>query len=244
MLAEHAPGLAEVYAAYIAEKSKKVEATFEDIPMDTMLHYAAMDALVTLIIFSEQLDDIKKDTLTCEAIGRKDEGPLQTQSIMHAVSAISVPLCSVLAEMEYKGITVDRERIKEYMTTITDKKTELLDSMYSEVGYKFNTSSSSPELAKVIFDEMGFESLKETESGARSTDAETLKNLAEANDSQFLRNLMAYRKLDKCLSTYLVNWYKLSADDGKIHCSYNQIGTATFRLSSSNPNLGQCVWRL
>lgn len=107
--------------------------------------------------------------------------------------------------------------------------------MFTEVGRKFNPSSSAPDLGKILFNEMKLPVLKSTDSGAPSTDAETIKELSDRFDLPFLGSLLVYRKLDKCLHTYINNWLDMSRYDGRIHAKFNQIGTATYRLSSSNP---------
>lgn len=225
----------------IDEYNAKVNVTYEDIPMATLLRYAAIDALTTRLIFSAQLKDMREDDDLIARTGAGCKAPLNTKTIRHALKTITMPLSYVLTDMEYNGITVDRDRIHTYIATVEEKMAESLDKMYTEVGYKFNTSASAPDVARILFTEMGMPVLKRTEGGAPSTDAQTLKELYDSHESEFLTNMLTYRKLDKCLNTYLKNWLKMSAFDGRIHCNYNQIGTATYRLSSSNPNLGLCL---
>ena len=244
VLAEIDPSLSQALEevnALIADYNAKIVVTYEDIPMDTLLRYAAIDALTTRLIFSAQLKDMAEDDALIAKTSEGCKVPLNTKPIRHALKNITMPLSYVLTDMEYNGITVDRDKIHTYIATVEEKMAESLDKMYTEVGYKFNTSASAPDVARILYTEMGLPVLKRTEGGAPSTDAQTLKELYDSHESGFLTNMLTYRKLDKCLNTYLKNWLKMSAFDGRIHCNYNQIGTATYRLSSSNPNLGLCL---
>lgn len=212
--------------------------TFEDAPVDVLLKYAAIDALTTRMIAADQRNhDFLDDQKLLNRVKRNEKTPPRTKGIFTAMQEITMPMSEVLAAMEYNGVRFDRERAKEYRTVIQEKMAEAKDALYTEVGREFNLSSSSPDVANLLFDEMRLPVINRTDSGAPSVDADTLKQLADDHDLPILHKLLTYRKLDKCLKTYIENWLKMSELDGKIHCSFNQIGTATYRLSSSNPNL-------
>lgn len=218
--------------------SEKITVTYEEIPIGVLHRYAAIDALTTRLILEEQLERVKEDAKMLKLGQARSKHTIPTKPIMDAYTKITLPLSYVLTDMEYKGITLDRSKTQEYIEVIENSLASLLDKMYTEIGYKFNTSASAPDLSRILYQEMGLPILKTTDGGAPSTDAQTLKELYDSHDNQFLKDILSYRKLDKCLNTYLKNWLRMSADDGRIHCNYNQIGTATYRLSSSNPNLG------
>ena len=216
-------------------------ATFEDIDIHKLLTYAAIDAFGTRTIFGMQLSRVKQEAAVMDNINKRLKEPLPTPPINVPYTNITMPMSNVLADMEFGGIRFDRDKALQYIDVVKEKMAEKLDAMYTEVGYKFNTSASAPDLARILYTEMGLPVLKTTDSGAPSTDADTLKELSDRHDNPFLSTILEYRKLDKCVNTYLISWYNKSAVDGKIHCSYNQIGTATYRLSSSNPNLGRSL---
>lgn len=233
-------GLASKLADLNAEMQKVydiADPTFEDVPIDELLVYGGVDAFATRKILLGQVDRLKQDAALIDAINKKRATPIETVPIIRPYKNITIPLCHELADMEYNGITLDREKTQQYIATVREKMDEKLDAMYTSVGYKFNTSSSSPDLAKILYEEMGLPVINYTESGAPSTNADTLKELSDRCDDPFLNDVLTFRKLDKCVNTYLLNWLKKSEMDGRIHCSFNQIGTATYRLSSSNPNL-------
>ena len=216
---------------------KPREVTFEDVDMAEMLWYAAMDAHVTRQISIDQQSSFTADLARINAALAKNRPPVAVPSPYHAYKNQDMPLSAALAHMEYYGVGFDRDKCERYIGTVEEKMEELKDSLFNEVGYKFSLSSSSGDLAKILFEDRGLPVLKRTDSGAPSTDADTLKQLYDEYDQGFLKNLLAYRKMDKVLHTYLKNWMKMSLLDGKLHCQFNQIGTATFRLSSNQPNL-------
>ena len=220
---------------------KPRDVTFEDIDLDTLLWYAAIDAQATRMIAGEQITDFRLDNAIVHR-ARESEAAhgrrVITKECMWAYKNITMPLADVLGHMEYYGIRLDRDRCAEYRDIVANKMAETTDSLYQQIGYKFGLSSSSPDLGKILYEDMKLPVINVTDSGAPSTDADTLKQLAdEYDDAEFLKDLLSYRKMEKVKNTYLNNWLKMSARDGCIHCSFLQAGTATGRLSSSNPNL-------
>lgn len=209
--------------------------SYEDADVGILLRYAAIDALTTRMICEAQNGDFVRDIVRMRnmeaSLGRK----IPALTCRQAMDRITIPLCECIAHMEYHGVRLDREKAKSYRDILVEKIAEAKDVMFTEVGRKFNPSSSAPDLGKILFDEMKLPVLKSTGSGAPSTDAETIKELSDQFDLPFLGSLLVYRKLDKCLHTYINNWLDMSQYDGRIHAKFNQIGTATYRLSSSNP---------
>ena len=209
--------------------------SYEDADVGILLRYAAIDALTTRMICEAQNGDFVRDIVRMRnmeaSLGRK----IPALTCRQAMDRITIPLCECIAHMEYHGVRLDREKAKSYRDILEEKIAEAKDVMFTEVGRKFNPSSSAPDLGKILFDEMKLPVLKSTDSGAPSTDAETIKELSDRFDLPFLGSLLVYRKLDKCLHTYINNWLDMSQYDGRIHAKFNQIGTATYRLSSSNP---------
>ena len=209
--------------------------SYEDADVGILLRYAAIDALTTRMICEAQNGDFVRDIVRMRnmeaSLGRK----IPALTCRQAMDRITIPLCECIAHMEYHGVRLDREKAKSYRDILVEKIAEAKDVMFTEVGRKFNPSSSAPDLGKILFDEMKLPVLKSTDSGAPSTNAETIKELSDQFDLPFLGSLLVYRKLDKCLHTYINNWLDMSQYDGRIHAKFNQIGTATYRLSSSNP---------
>ena len=144
------------------------------------------------------------------------------------------PLIPVLARMEVAGILVDREVLHALAAEFHQRLAALEEEIFQLVGHPFNINSPK-QLAVVLFDELGLPRGRKTKSGY-STDVKVLERLSQKHELPAL--ILQYRNLAKLISTYVEKLAKLAEkDDGRIHSSFNQCGTATGRLSSSNPNL-------
>jgi DNA polymerase-1 len=217
------------------------QTTYEEVPIGILSKYAAMDAVITYKILKKQKEGIKKDWDRIKEIERENQikNPnfvIPTKPLTFALSKIIMPMSAIISEMEYYGVKIDRSRTMEYITKLSDTISDLRQSMLQEVGHAFNVDSPR-DLQTILYSELKYDIPSYTEKGSPCTDATTLKALAEAKDSTFLNQLLIYRKLVKCKTTYLENWLKMSEMDGNIHTSFNLHGTATGRLSSSSPNL-------
>lgn len=203
---------------------------YEDIDIGSLLTYGAYDALCTRRIVLLQNVDIKRE----ERLNPLPEGYANMRA---AMQEITMPLSLHLADMEYYGVRLDRDKAREYTQILEERIAEAKERMVRTVGYEFNPNANA-DLAKVLFGDMQYKSTRVTESGQPSVDAQALKELSEEHpDETFIGDLLLYRKMRKVLSTYIKDWLEQSEYDGKIHCTFKQHGTCTFRLSSSNPNL-------
>ncbi len=139
----------------------------------------------------------------------------------------------VLIYMEKQGIAIDEKYFEKYSLELEIKIKDIEDRIYAESGEGFNISSPK-QLGEILFEKMGIEGVKKNKRGY-STDAEVLELLKDRG-IKIAELILEYRELVKLRSTYVEPLLKL-AIDGRIHTTYNQTGTATGRLSSSNPNL-------
>ena len=146
---------------------------------------------------------------------------------------IELPLAFVLAEMELTGFKIDSCGISKYGEELKMMEDDLKLRIYSYAGEEFNISSPK-QLGQVLFEKMGLPSFKKTKTGY-STDAETLQKLLSKHP--IIEDILDYRQVSKLRSTYAEGLVKAVSDDGRIHSALNQTGTATGRLSSSEPNL-------
>jgi DNA polymerase-1 len=162
------------------------------------------------------------------------EKELRSEELWSLFNDVEMPLVPLLAEMEMNGVLLDRALLNEMSSSIGADMLRLEGEIYSAVGHDFNVNSSQ-QLSTVLFAELGLQSGRKTQSGY-STDAATLETLADAHP--VIKYILEYRQLSKLKSTYtdalpmLVN-----PRTGRIHTSFNQTGTTTGRLSSSEPNL-------
>jgi DNA polymerase-1 len=148
---------------------------------------------------------------------------------------LELPLVPVLADMEWHGVGLDRDRLRELSQTFGTVEAELERQIYRESGTEFNLNST-PQLRHVLFEKLQLPVLKRTKTGA-STDADVLGELAAAGH-RVPQLLLEYREVAKLRSTYLdVLPACVHSETDRIHSSFSQTGAATGRLSSSDPNL-------
>jgi DNA polymerase-1 len=148
---------------------------------------------------------------------------------------VEIPLSFVLGRMQAAGVRLDVAYLQEMSESVGDRMRALEEEIYQQAGEPFNIGSP-PQLAAILYDKLGLPVLKRTQKGrAPSTDADVLEKLRDRHP--IVDTLLAYRELSKLKSTYLDALPPLVAADGRIHTTYNQVGAATGRLSSVNPNL-------
>ena len=160
---------------------------------------------------------------------------LEDHQLLGLLEQVEVPLIAVLVEMEWRGVRVDLERLREISRQFSLELAELEGAIYRAAGTEFNINST-PQLRHVLFEKHQLPVLKKTKTGA-STDYDVLEQLA-AMGHEVPRLLIEYRELSKLKSTYVDALPGfINPRTGRIHTSYNQAGAATGRLSSSEPNL-------
>lgn len=146
---------------------------------------------------------------------------------------MELPLAFVLADMEEKGVLVNKERLSELSEEYGVTLQQLEQEIYRLAGETFNINSPK-QLAQILFERLQLPVYKKNKTGP-STDADTLERLQSRHPIVPL--LMQYRQISKLKSTYLDGLIPLVQKDGRLHSSYNQAATQTGRLSSSEPNL-------
>lgn len=150
---------------------------------------------------------------------------------------IELPVAHVLSNMETNGILVDENRIR----IVAEKLAEAIEKEYkfvcSSAGFELNLNSPK-QLGSYLYDKLGLKASKKNKSGY-STDEETLNDLLRdyPEYNHVLSSILKYRELNKLYSTYTLNLLEYVGSDGRIHTEFKQTGTATGRLSSSNPNM-------
>lgn len=147
---------------------------------------------------------------------------------------LELPLAPVLFQMEQTGVLVDPDRLRSLAETLGTAIRELEQTIHRLAGEPFNIGSTK-QLQRILFEKLGLEHGKRTKTGY-STSAAVLEKLAA--DHEIVRKILEYRELTKLKSTYVDGLLTaVHADTGRIHTRFNQTGTATGRLSSSEPNL-------
>jgi len=194
----------------------KGQTTIDKAPIDLVTRYAAEDADVAF-----RLAEVLRNGL--EAEGLTD-----------LFTGLEMPLMPVLAEMEQYGIRVDPEALKRMESALGRQADALREQIIQAAGEPFNPDSPR-QLADILFGKLKLPVLKRTKTGP-STDSSVLERLAVSHKLPGL--VLDYRRLTKLLSTYLGALAQcIHPRSGRVHTSFNQVGTATGRLSSSDPNL-------
>jgi DNA polymerase I len=160
---------------------------------------------------------------------------VEAQGLAALYETIDLPLAPVLAAMERDGVRVDHEALDAMSKTMEREIRALEKTIWKMAGSEFNVNSPQ-QLAEILFDKMGLTLGGRRRSKPRSTAADVLEELALTHDLP--KRVLEYREFSKLKSTYVDALPKLiHAETGRLHTSFSQTGTATGRLSSSDPNL-------
>ncbi len=158
---------------------------------------------------------------------------LTKENMVSLYDNIEMPLTYVLYDMEKEGVLAEGDALKEYSAVLGEKIAELEKRIYEQVGEIFNINSPK-QLGEILFEKMGLKGGKKTKTGY-STAADVLEKLAV--DNPVVADVLEYRGLAKLKSTYADGLAEFIDKSGRIHSTFNQMITATGRVSSTEPNL-------
>jgi len=182
----------------------------------------------------EKLDVILKKLGLYENLEKRFLEELKKEDMEKLYWQIEEPLIKVLAEIEYRGVNIDKKYlnglIKEYEKDIEGLRKEI----HNICGSEFNINSSQ-QLSEVLYKKMKLPAMKKTKTGL-STDAGTLKAIYDS--SPVIEKILDFREKTKLKNTYIdVLPCLIDPGDSRVHTTYHQLGTSTGRISSSDPNL-------
>ena len=146
---------------------------------------------------------------------------------------MELPLCTVLYEMEKNGVAIDKEQLMQFGQMLAQRIESCEAQIYGYAEGPFNINSTK-QLGELLFEKLALPPVKKTKSGY-STNAEVLEKLK--NQHPVIPAIMEYRMLTKLKSTYADGLLRVIGDDGRIHTTFQNLVTATGRLSSTDPNL-------
>jgi len=172
--------------------------------------------------------------LAALALAKRMRSRLEQAGLTELMRTLEIPLIPVLVDMERRGIGIDIPAFSAFAAEVNARLETLVEQMHRLAGVRFNVRSSQ-QLADVLYNQLGLKAPGKTPGGAASTSAEVLERLA--GQHPLVDAVLEYRKLEKLRSTYLEPLPALADASGRIHTSFNQLTTATGRLSSSAPNL-------
>lgn len=218
ILSENYLGYKPVSITELIGPKGKNQGNMRDVDFEKIKEYAAEDADITL-----QLKDIFEPKL------KEVEGEKLVNEIEH-------PLIYVLADMEYEGVKIDHDTLREFSKQLETDIAQYEKTVYEKAGVKFNIASPK-QLGEVLFEKLMLDpKAKKTKTGQYQTGEDVLLSLAAKSD--IVRDILDFRQLQKLKSTYVDALPQMvNPKTGRVHTSYNQAVAATGRLSSVNPNL-------
>ena len=222
---EHGHSLDELSELFLAHKmisyeevcgSRKNKITFDEVPLDKALDYAAEDADITLRLyqlFKPRLSREKK-AFIYEHFDR--------------------PLISTLKKMEERGIMVDAAALRQLSVDFDANIKSIEQEIYQLAGEEFNLGSPK-QIGYILFDKQNIKG-KKTATGAWQTGADVLEDLA-AEGNTIAQKILDWRGFSKLKSTYTDSLLELLDKNNRVHTTFSQTVVNTGRLASSNPNL-------
>ena len=164
------------------------------------------------------------------------QAQVQEQKLEDVYEKIDLPLAPVIADMERAGVRVDPKELEKMSRSMEKEVRRLEKEIWKLAGSEFNVNSPT-QLAEILFDKLNLQpNARRGKAKARSTAADVLEELAAQHPLP--AKIIEYREVAKLKSTYVDALPKLiHPETGRLHTSFSQTGTATGRLSSSDPNL-------
>jgi len=199
-------------------KKGKNQGSMKDVELDKIKEYAAEDADITL-----QLKE-------------KFAPLLKFKEVDNVFDEVENPLTRVLADMEYEGVKIDVDFLKDYSDQLEKEIKAVEQKVFDCCGLKFNLGSPK-QLGEVLFDHMKLDpKAKKTKTGQYATGEDVLAKLS--NDHEVVKHILDYREFTKLKSTYVDALpLMINPKTGRIHTCFSQAVAVTGRLSSTNPNL-------
>jgi len=219
LLSEKFLGYEPVHIEELIGKKGKTQGTMRDVEIEKVKEYAGEDADITL-----QLKNVFTPML-------------KTKEVEKVFNEVENPLVQVLVDMEYEGIRIDEEFLKEYSKELEKDAKKAEESVYKQAGVRFNLASPR-QLGEVLFEKLKLDpSARKTKTGQYQTGEDVLLKLA-AKGNDIVENILIFRELTKLKSTYVDALPQLICKrTGRVHTTYGQAVAVTGRLQSNNPNL-------
>ncbi len=211
-------GYEPIHIDELIGKKGKTQGNMRDVELEKIKDYAAEDADITLQLKNVFLPLLKEK---------------EVEKVFYEVEN---PLVKVLTDMEFEGIRIDEEFLKEYSKQLEAEAKTAEESVYKQAGVRFNLASPK-QLGEVLFEKLQLDpKAKKTKTGQYATGEDVLVKLASNNP--IVADILAFRELTKLKSTYVDALpLMVNKKTGRVHTSYAQAVAVTGRLSSNNPNL-------
>lgn len=211
-------GYEPVHIDELIGKKGKPQGNMRDVEIEKVKEYAVEDADITLQLKNVFVPKLKEN------------------NVERVFNEVEAPLVKVLTAMEFEGIRIDENFLKEYSLQLEDEAKKAEKMVYEQAGVKFNLASPK-QLGEVLFEKLQLDpKAKKTKTGQYATGEDVLLKLA--GEHKIAEDIIAFRELTKLKSTYVDALPLLiNPKTGRVHTSYAQAVAVTGRLSSNNPNL-------
>jgi len=194
----------------------KKQITFDKVDIESAAPYAAADADMTA------------------RLRLAFEEPVVREGLSYLMTDMEMPLVPILVTMQRHGIKLDSAGLREMSEDLREQLFQTEEELYKSIGHTVNINSPQ-QLSELLFNEIGLPKTKRTKTGY-STDANSLEGLKGLHP--VVDQILEYRQVSKLKSTYVDALPDMvNPATGRVHTSYNQTGSATGRMSSSDPNL-------
>lgn len=218
ILSAHYLGYEPVHIEELIGKKGKGQGNMRDVDLEKIKEYAGEDADITWQLKQVFLPELKQK---------------EVEKVFYEVET---PLVKVLTDMEFEGIRIDEDFLKEYSLDLDKEAKQAEEKVYAAAGVRFNLASPR-QLGEVLFEKLKLDpKAKKTKTGQYATGEDVLQKLAAEN--AIVSDILAFRELTKLRNTYVDALPQLvNPKTGRVHTSYAQAVAVTGRLSSNNPNL-------
>lgn len=234
----------------LQEARKNLKVSYEDFDFDKLNIYAGIDCLVTSEMLKKQFGIIFLEQPITDVDLDGTESKAKAPAIIEGFSSIVIPAQEFLIDLEINGIDYSVPRNKWISEKMSNHIAQLDDQIFSTIGKKIDLNSG-PKVAEFLYGEKGFSVPGYTKGGEPATDGTAILTLAGIDPSsgkyvtedpslQWLADMAVRRDVSSAHNTFIKTYVKdFVKRDGKIHPSYNQFGTSSFRITGSDPNLTQ-----
>ena len=199
-------------------KKGKSQGNMRDADLEKLKDYAAEDADITL------------------RLKRLFAPRIVENEVVRLFEEVENPLVKVLTDMEFEGVRIDEQFLKDYSSVLEVEAKQAEEKVYAAAGVRFNLASPK-QLGEILFEHLRLDpKAKKTKTGQYATDESILQKLASV--SPVVSDILTFRELTKLRSTYVDALPQLiNRKTGRVHTTYAQAVAVTGRLASSNPNL-------
>ncbi len=221
-----------------AEMGKKIDGIVFDVTLGAYLADSNMGNYDIEHLTSSFLNSIYEEGKTDRAqtiykLYNVLQKTVEEAGMTSLLREIEMPLACTLSNMERRGFRIEREGLAKYGEVLARIAEELTGRIYFAAGCEFNINSPK-QLGEVLFEKLQLPAVKKTKTGY-STNAEVLEKLRPY--APIIDDILEYRQVVKLKSTYVDGLLAVADENGKVHTTFKQTGTATGRLSSTEPNL-------